>query len=130
MKIPGQRPTWDVMLSLCLEVPEMDWERATQIAHAIGSSRLQVVKMELFRKAADYARMRVDWQLATAEERLVMDPARTRSHDAFIEACDIMARCMEDEREDFSWRVDLGKDRKEIGDFACYLHLILGLVAR
>jgi hypothetical protein len=108
----------------------MDWERATQIAHAIGSSRLQVVKMELFRKAADYARMRVDWQLATAEERLVMDPARTRSHDAFIEACDIMARCMEDEREDFSWRVDLGKDRKEIGDFACYLHLILGLVAR
>jgi len=130
MKIPGQRPTWDIMLSLCLEVAEMDWEKATRIAHAIGSSRLQVVKMGLFRKAADYARTRVDWQLATAEERLVMDPARTKSHDAFIEACDMMARCMEDEREDFSWRVDLGKDRKEIGDFACYLHLILGLVAR
>jgi len=108
----------------------MDWERATRIAHAIGSSRLQVVKMGLFHKAADYARIRVDWQLATAEERLVMDAARTRSHDAFIEACDMMARCMEDEQEDFSWRVDLGKDRKEIGDFACYLHLILGLVAR
>lgn len=108
----------------------MDWEKATRIAHAIGISRLQVIRMVLFRKAADYARMRVDWQLSTPEERLLMDADRTRSHDAFIEACDMMGRCMEDEKEDFSWREDLGTDRKEIGDFACYLHLILGLVAR
>ena len=108
----------------------MDWEKATRIAHAIGKSRLLVLRTELLRKAADYARMRVDWQLSSPEERLLMDAARTRSHDAFIEACDMMGRCMEDEKEDFSWREDLGKDRKEIGDFACYLHLILGLVAR
>ena len=42
---------------------EMDWEKATRIAHAIGKSRLLVIRMVLFRKAADYARMRVDWQL-------------------------------------------------------------------
>ena len=108
----------------------MDWEKATRIAHAIGRSRLKVNRMVLFRKAADYARMRVDWQLSTPEERLLMDADRTRSHDAFIEACDMMGRCMEDEKEDFSWREELGKDRKEIGDLACYLHLILGLVAR
>lgn len=108
----------------------MDWEKATRIAYTIGNSRLIVFRMALFRKAADYARMRVDWQLSTPEERLLMDGARTKSHDAFIEACDMMSRCMEDEKEDFSWRADLGKDRKEIGDFACYLHLILGLVAR
>jgi len=109
---------------------KMDWEKATRIAHAIGSSRLLTIKMALFRKAADYARMRVDWQLSTPEERLLMDAARTRAHDAFIEACEMMSRCMEDEKEDISWREDLGNDRKEIGDFACYLHLILGLVAR
>jgi hypothetical protein len=108
----------------------VDWEKATRIAHAIGKSQLQVIRMVLFRKAADYARMRVDWQLSTPEERLLMDADRTRSHDAFIEACDMMGRCMEDEKEDFSWREDLGRDCKEIGDFACYLHLILGLVAR
>lgn len=108
----------------------MDWERATRIAHAIGSSRLLAVKIALFRKAADYARMRVDWQLSTPEERLLMNAARTQSHDAFIEACEMMSRCMEDEKEDITWREELGNDRKEIGDFACYLHLILGLVAR
>ena len=108
----------------------MDWEKATRIAHAIGRSRLLVFRMTLFRKAVDYAHLRVEWQLSTAEERLAMDPARTKAHDTFIEACDMMARCMEDEKEDFSWREELGKDRKEIGDFACYLHLILGLVAR
>jgi len=59
-----------------------------------------------------------------------MDAARTRAHDLFIEACDMMGRCMQNEKEDFSWRGELGNDRKEIGDFACYIHLILGLVAR
>jgi len=108
----------------------MDWEKATRIAHAVGSSRLLTLRIALFRKAADYAHMRVNWQLSSPEVRLVMDTARTKAHDDFIEACDMMSRCMEDEKEDFSWREDLGKDRKEIGDFACYLHLILGLVAR
>lgn len=108
----------------------MDWEKATRIAHAIGSSRLLAVKIALFRKAADYARLRVDWQLSTPAERVLMDAVRTKAHDTFIEACEMMSRCMEDEKEDISWREELGNDRKEIGDFACYLHLILGLVAR
>ncbi|MGA7827952.1 MAG: hypothetical protein WCA04_09845 [Geobacteraceae bacterium] len=108
----------------------MDWEKSARIAHAIGSSRLVAIRMALFRKAVGYARMRVDWQLSTPEERMLMDADRTKCHDAFIEACNMMGRCMEDEKEDFSWRNDLGNDRKEIGDFACYLHLILGLVAR
>lgn len=108
----------------------MDWEKATRIAYAIGRSRLVELRMAFFRSAADYARIRVDWQLATAEERAAMDAARTASHDKFIEACDMLSRCMEEEKEDITWRQDLGSDRKEIGDFACYLHLILGLVAR
>ncbi len=108
----------------------MDWEKATRIAYAIGRSRLADMRMKLFRGGADYAQMRVNWQLAAPEERSAMDGERTRLHDAFIELCAMMGRCMEDAQEDVSWREDLGKDRKEIGDFACYLHLILGLVAR
>ncbi len=108
----------------------MDWEKATRIAYAIGKSRLVELRLDFFRKAADYARIRVDWQLMTPGERTAMDAARTASHDAFIEACDMLCRCMEEEKEDISWRQDLGYDRKEIGDFACYLQLILGLVAR
>ncbi|MDD2319945.1 MAG: hypothetical protein PHO83_07845 [Geobacteraceae bacterium] len=108
----------------------MDWEKATRIAYAIGNSRLAPLRIELFRKAVDYAHLRAKWQLSTAEERIAMDAVRTKAHDAFIEACTMMSRCMEDEKEDCAWREDLGNDRKEIGDFACYLHLILGLVAR
>jgi len=108
----------------------MDWEKATRIAYAIGKSRLVDVRMKLFRGGTDYAHMRANWQLSAPEERRALDGERTRLHDAFIESCDMMCRCMEDAQEDFSWREDLGNDRKEIGDFACYLHLILGLVAR
>ncbi len=108
----------------------MDWEKATKIAYEIGKSGLSEIRMELFRKAADYSRMRVEWQLSAPDERARMDGKRTELHDAFIEACDRMGRDMEAAREDISWRAELGTDRKEIGDFACYVNLILGLVAR
>jgi hypothetical protein len=108
----------------------MNWEKATQIAYEIGKSKQAEKRLELFRKAADYARIRVDWQLSSPEQRLNMDEARRRLHDAFIEDCDSMSRIMEAEGEDISWRAELGDDRKDIGDFACYIHLVLGLVAR
>lgn len=31
--------------------------------------------------------------------------------------------------EDITWRKTLGDDRKIIGDFACYVHCILGIQA-
>lgn len=108
----------------------MNWESATKFAYEIGKSRLAIMRMEFFRRAADYAQMRVAWQLATPEERVSLNERRTASHNAFIEACDMMSRSMREEGEDVSWRDELGSDRKEIGDFACYIHLILGLVAR
>jgi hypothetical protein len=108
----------------------MDWEKATRIAYEIGKSRLAEKRMELFRKAAEYAHVRVEWQLLPLEERMRMDERRRAVHDAFIEACDGMSRNMQEEGEETSWKTDLGDDRKEIGDFACYIHLILGLVAR
>lgn len=107
----------------------MDWEKATKIAYEIGRSRLSEARMDLFRKAADYSRIRVEWQLSSPDQRLEIDGKRRELHDAFIEVCDRMGRAMESEQEDFSWREELGTDRKEIGDFACYVNLILGLVA-
>lgn len=108
----------------------MDWEKATKIACALGGSRLPVPRLELFARAVTYAHLRARWQLSTPEERLALHGERTMAHDAFIESCGVMARAMAAEQEDTAWRDELGDDRKEIGDFACYLHLILGLVAR
>jgi len=108
----------------------VDWEHATKIAYEIGKSKLVEKRMEFFHKAAEYARIRVDWQLSTPGERLQLDEKRRALHDGFIEACNGLSRDMQAEGEDISWREDLGEDRKEIGDFACYINLILGLVAR
>lgn len=108
----------------------MDWERATRIACEIGKSSLGERRMDFFRKAADYARMRVEWQLSTPGERILLDEKRKEMHDSFIACCDELSAAMQAQGEDSSWRNELGQDRKEIGDLACYIHLILGLVAR
>lgn len=108
----------------------MDWEKATRLAYSIDRSKLAEQRMEFFRAAADYARLRAEWQLATPDGRATMNSIRTVAHDRFISTCDMMAQVMGEEGEDVSWRADLGYDRKEIGDFACYVNLILGLLAR
>jgi tetratricopeptide (TPR) repeat protein len=46
------------------------------------------------------------------------------------DACNILSRAMNERGKDISWRAQLGQDRREIGDFACYIHCILGLSAR
>jgi len=58
-----------------------------------------------------------------------MERHRTATHDTLIDACDILSRNMKKSGEDASWRALL-KERKEIGDFACYIHCVLGLAAR
>ncbi len=112
------------------KVVSMDWEKATRLAYAIGRSNLAEQRLEFFRAAAVYARLRAEWQLVAKDGKIAMDSARTAAHDSFIRACDLMGQAMEEEGEDVSWRTDLGHDRKEIGDFACYVNLMLGLAAR
>jgi hypothetical protein len=108
----------------------MNWEKATRLAYEIGRSQRAEARIDLFKKGVEYAHVRAEWQLLPPDRRLELDMHRTSLHDAFIEACDCMSRAMEEENEERSWRTELGDDRKEIGDFACYIHLILGLVAR
>lgn len=112
------------------KVNSMDWEKATRLAYAIGRSKLAEQRMDFFRAAADYARLRSEWQLAAPEGKAAMNSTRTLAHDTFISTCDTMAQVMGETGEDASWRADLGNDRKELGDFACYVNLMLGLAAR
>jgi hypothetical protein len=89
---------------------------------------------ELYRafllSAVRYARMRTDWGLAPREERVRMDGARSRAHDAWIDACNILSRACAAAGRSNEWRRELGDERKRIGDFACHLHAILGIAAR
>lgn len=108
----------------------MTKEEAENLIQQIRTSVHSGLADSLIRSAIRYARLRVDWQLLPVPERAELDNERTIAHDAFISACNILARNMAKVDEDTSWRRIIGDDRKEIGDFACWIHLILGLRAR
>jgi hypothetical protein len=65
-----------------------------------------------------------------AQDRQDADAGRTAAHNAFIDALNILSRAMKKEGKDNEWRRLLGDDRKEIGDFACFLVAHLGILAR
>lgn len=95
-----------------------------------SSDLLTELKDDFLSSATRYARIRVDWHLSDRDVRTDMDDMRSRSHDAFIDACNALSRTMVTEGLEISWREKLGVDRKVIGDFACYIHAYLGILAR
>jgi len=106
------------------------YETARLCFELINESAQAALRMELFNKALDYARIRAQWMVVSLEQRREMEQRRTLAHNAFIDACNIMSRNMGKNDEDNSWRADLGDDRKIIGDFACYIHCFIGLEDR
>ncbi len=108
----------------------MDLATTEQILSQLKSSILQGLSDKLIHSAIRYARIRVDWMLLPLEQRIELAEERTIAHNAFISSCDILARNMVKQGEEISWRKQIGSDRKEIGDFACWIHLIMGLKAR
>lgn len=101
-----------------------------EIYAQVRATQHQSLLDDLIKAAVSYARIRVDWQLADQDKRREMDDLRGRAHTAFIDACNILSRNMGNIGEDNSWRVRIGEDRRSIGDFACYLHCLLGIMAR
>ncbi len=108
----------------------MNFSSAQDIYNILLETGMVSLRIDLFKTASRYAQIRVEWQLADPEKRKEMELSRTAAHNAFIDACNILSRNMARAGEDTSWRSRLGNDRKVIGDFACYLHCILGVRAR
>ena len=108
----------------------MDIEKARQAFEELGATRHVTLRHDLIRTAITYARHRADWYLAETEQRNEMNQARTAAHNAFIDACNILSRQMVKAGEPTGWRAMLGTDRREIGDFACFVALIAGLAVR
>jgi hypothetical protein len=108
----------------------MTLESAQAIYARIQQSHHDDLKKNLMASAVRYAALRVEWALCDAERRRELDATRTRSHNSFIADCDILSREQARSGEDNSWREHLGQERKEIGDFGCYVELFIGLAAR
>lgn len=95
-----------------------------------GDDELQRQKHDFLLLAIRYARLRTDWRMTFPDERRAMDAPRRLAHNAFIDQCNVLSRIVGKAGRDNGWRNTLGDDRKEIGDFACHLHCILGILAR
>lgn len=108
----------------------LTYDAAKYCYTSILESELTALSRELFQKALEYARIRAQWMMMTLDQRKEIDQRRTLAHNAFIDACNIMSRNMAKNDEDNSWRANLGDDRKNIGDFACYIHCFLGIDAK
>ncbi len=113
----------------------MEAQSAAAILKAIeesteGDPALLALERELLDLAVRYARIRTDWRLAGAAQRAALDGPRRIAHDALIDQCNIVSRAVGKAGRANEWRRALGDDRKEIGDFACHVHAILGVQAR
>lgn len=108
----------------------MNLSEAIQIYETLSTSRYELLFKTMLKKAVRYSRLRVDWYLSGLEEKIEIDKERTLAHNAFIDSCNILSRNMGLAGEDVQWRHKIGEDRKELGDFACLLHAVLGIKAR
>lgn len=108
----------------------MNQLEALAISTSIFETSLKHLTDDLLRRAIRYAHLRAEWFLADLDTRKAMDTTRTRAHDAFIDACNILSREMGKAGEDNGWRRALGDDRQVIGDFACHLHCFVAIDAR
>jgi hypothetical protein len=108
----------------------MTFDEARKGFQQIVSTSQAPALEDFTRKAVRYAGLRVQHLLSPPARQPAVGSERTIAHDEFIVACDTLANQMAANNEDESWRDALGSDRKDIGDFACFVHCILGLTAR
>ena len=108
----------------------MSIEASRQIFDQLTSAQDVDLSAAVLSGAVRYAQIRAEWAMASPERRHDRDTSRTRAHDAFIDACNILSRAQGRSGEANHWRAALGNDRQSIGDFACFVHLFLALSAR
>jgi hypothetical protein len=120
----------------------LDWPEARIIYDELSSLSANGVEPfdrlwdDLLRAATRYANLRVQWALTPpGKERGDYDRQRTLAHNVLIDSCNAMSRAMSSQGLDIAWRKQLGdhrtrEGRKTIGDFACFVHCLLGVSAR
>ena len=112
----------------------MNFKEASSIFADLESEKtpeLIKYRTEMYRLAVEYAHIRAGWNFLDADEHRASSQSRTLTHNAFIDSCNILSRAIIRQGSGTSeWRRALGDDRREIGDFACYLTCLLGLRAR
>lgn len=85
---------------------------------------------EFLQASISYAHIRSQWLLWEREERQQKDEGRTAKHEQVIYCLKLLSRYLGQEGVDVSWFDAIEDNRKQIGDFACYIAYIYSINAR
>lgn len=107
----------------------MTYEHASRIYEAIEATKHEL-RFDLYRYAARYAGLRIEWHLTPHDARGELDVRRAAAHNAFIDSVNILSRNLSQAGHDISWRKEIGEERKVVGDFAVFLAARFGILAR
>ena len=111
-------------------------ERADEIykllleAAPINDSEFDNNFNRLIPKAVEYSDYRSRWLGMSTIEQNNIERDRACNHDIFVDTKNDLGKYMLDHNMDITWTILLGEDRKNIGDFACYLSYVQGIKAR
>ena len=101
------------------------------ILNNIGNDE-EILKVwsEFLQASISYAHIRSQWLLWEREERQQKDEGRTAKHERVIYCLKLPSRYLGQEGVDVSWFDSIEDNRKQIGDFACYIAYIYSINAR
>ena len=85
---------------------------------------------EFLQASISYAHIRSQWLLWEREERQQKDEGRTAKHERVTYCLKLLSRYLGQEGVDVSWFDAIEDNRKQIGDFACYIAYIYSINAR
>jgi methionyl-tRNA synthetase len=100
---------------------------AREIFDTISDTCAVELYMDLIQKAVVYAHIRAEWALADEKTQSSMRAARTAAHNAFIASTAALASAMAECDESASWMENIGNDRQESAEFACWIHYHLSM---
>lgn len=114
----------------CLKVHDMMVEEIGDDEDAIE------LYNEIIEKSIEYTMFRAYWTIKDREWKMDNDPIRTSAHDSIIIKFNQLARYLKMQGKSTEWRDILGyiederKNRKKIGDMACFLTYVHGINGR
>ena len=112
----------------------LSYEKAQKLYEALDRGSVNFDELEKYafnmmvKAAVRYTKIRAEWYSYPLEERAALDQDRISAHDKFISMINTIASMQGEHGK--KWRDKLGNRRKELGDFACYISLFRGLMAR
>ena len=113
----------------------MDWYEASQIAKEIielksSDEDFNELRRDFVLSAFRYSNIRFEWYMSSIDNRREIEGERSILHNSFISSCNALLRYIRKIDPDSIWTEKFPADRKEVGDFACYLCAWISIRAR